>query len=382
MSSITYHENGSIKSIAFYFGDQLQTDVYDESGRSVSIAWENLDGTGGAYNSSYADNIQTVTMLQNGKLYDAEIVIKYNEDGKPLKQTTRMGEESIINKEWIYDGKVLVSVNDFDFSKTTSLTYDDNGLLVKIEIKINDALTEYTVLAYNGDGLRLSEKTYTAGGEYKEGNFYSYEENVRKTVTRERIEDLASRSVWVYDAYANTISHTQYYEYEDEYKDGKNTRYYSESYIGYDSEGRIVLSTDTTYIDIDGVKTKWYLEKRVSDYDVPADANYEWIRKDSVEYYFDAPDGIDGLVGEDMYLIKVNYAKRVTEGNDTYEKWVDEATGNPLPDGSDKWRDGYGNYYEVIDGEKTNTIIYYQKYCDSNGAFWYFSADGVKIPLA
>ena len=382
LSSVSYHENGSVKSIAFYYGNQLQTDVYDENGRSISMAWENSNGTGGAYNSSYEGNVQTITMIQNGKLYDAEILVNYSEDGKPLKQVTRMGEEGVVNKEWIYDGNVLVSVNDHDSSLTTSLTYDNNGLLVKTETKKNDAVTEYTVFTYDGDGLRLCEKTYAADGTYKQGYTYSYEGNVRKTVALERVEDAESRSVWVYDAYANRISHTLYQEYEGEYKDGNNTTYYTENYVEYDAKGRIVLSTDTTYIDVDGVRTKWNVYTYRSDYDVPADAKYEWVRLDSRTYYFDAPDGINGLHGEDMYLTVVHYAKRVADGNTTYEGWVDEATGDPLPEGSEKWTDDYGNYYEVIDGERTNRIIYYQKYCDSNGAFWYFTSEGVKTPLA
>ena len=345
------------------------------------MAWENSNGTGGAYNSSYEGNVQTITMLQNGQLYDAEIKINYNEDGNPLKQTTRMGEETIVNKEWTYDGKILVSINDYDSSETTSLTYDNSGLLVRTETKKNDALAKYTVFTYNGEGLRLTEKTYTADDTYEEGYTYAYEGNVRKTVTRERIEGLTRRSVWVYDAYENTISNTTYSEYESEYE-GEPTRYYQENYTEYDNEGRIVLSTDTTYIDVDGVKTKWYVDTRRSDYNVPAGANYEWVRMDSITYYFDASDGINGLTGENMYLIKVYYVKRVTEGNTTNERWVNEITGDILPEGSDKRRDDYGNYLEVIDGEPTDTIIYYQKYCDDNGVFWYFTADGVKTPLA
>ncbi len=376
LESISYHENGSVKQIAFYLGTQLQTDTYDERGRIISAAWVNENGSKGEYRSEYKDNKQTITMLQNGELYDADIVIEYNSDGNPVKQITRMGENVSVDKEWTYNGKQLVSLIDRDSSKTVTVTYDENGLLVRSEIEENGELTEYTVFTYNSDGLRLSEKTYEANESYRSGYTYSYSGSERKTVTFEVIEGDDVRSVRVRDAYEKPISDTEYTRYEGEYS-GEQAVYYGEYRVEYDGEGRIGSSTEITYVDIDGTKTKYRTESRRRSYVDQLVKNYEWSLTESTTYHISDSDRPSNYID----LARVYYYAKYTRGNTTYEREVNEATGEFLPEGDNKWKDDFGNYYLVENGERTDTIIYYQKYCDNNGVFYYFTADGVKTPL-
>ena len=374
LESLSYHDNGSIKEISYYYGTQLQTDTYDEYGRATSVAWSNENGTGGAYLSENGGNKETVTMLQNGELYDADIVIEFNSDGNPIRQTTRMGAESVVDKEWTYDGKRLVTLSDYSSSSVCTLTYDSNGYLIGSETLRNGQTAEYTVYTNSADGSRLTEKYYGANDNYKEGYTYEYSDGALSTYTHEVIEE-GRRSVRVRTARNEPVSNTDYFEYENEFN-GKMTVYYIESYTKYFSDGRISLTLETTYVDIDGVKTKYKVETRRSNYDVPDGANYDFVRMDSLIYCIDYD-----VPSNHIDLNTVYYVRNVTEGNTTYEKWVDESTGTPLPEGDNKCRDNYGNYYAVVDGVATSEIIYYQKYCDNSGNYYYFTNDGVKTPL-
>jgi len=224
LQTLILHENGSIKQIAFDIGGEVQTITFDEKGRITSVAWAG-DSDSGEYGSSYENNRQVITLTEDGQLYDAEIIIEYNEDGKPLKQSTRMGQNTEINLEWSYHEKVLVSVVDHDDAENITLTYDDNGCLVRKETKRDGVLTEYVVYTYDQNGLRLTEMQYDAEDNYQEGYTYSYTQGNLETITRETIE--GERYVRVYDAKGNMLSETIYSEWEG---DSEGERVYQEDY--------------------------------------------------------------------------------------------------------------------------------------------------------
>lgn len=369
--SISYHENGAIKDICERYlnsGRKLEkTHMFDANGRLIGILdkYYNQDSSvsEGHLIWTYEDNRVVMTMKEDGELYDADITLEMNGDGLPSKMSMRMGEQTSVTKEWTYDGQTLIGCSDYDREQTTALTYDDHGDLAKSETKKDGALIEYTLYTYDENGRLLTAKQYDAAGQCQTSDAYEYSTNGDvKTLTREEKYaggDGTMVTVYTPNGKTETVTMSEW-----------------ESYREYNQYGNTVLEVNTDYEPVNGVPQKHYTETTRYIYDVPEEKCYDYIKAVQKVYHVNPSENWLNTDIEmySYYKIDDSYGWVGTQGN--VHRQVDETTGSYLSENGVQ-KDYYRNWCNGENGP----IVYYQKYCDSNGSIWYFTENGTKTPL-
>ena len=368
--SISYHENGAIKEICERYLNSNRklekTHMFDANGRLIGILDKSFNQNSIEEEQliwTYEENRVVMTMKENGELYDADITLEMNGDGLPSRISMRMGEQASVTKEWTYDGQTLIGCSDYDRDQAMALTYDDHGYLTRSETKEDGVLIEYTLYTYDGNGRLLTEKRYDAEGQCQTSETYEYDTNGDvKSLTREEKYaggDGTRVTVYTPSGKTETVTMTEW-----------------ESYREYNQYGNTLLFVNTDYETVNGAPKKHYTETTRYIYDVPEEVCYDYIKAVQMIYHYDPSEN---WLDTDMemysyYKIDDSYGWIGTQSN--VHRQIDETTGLYFSE-SGLQKDYYRNWRNGDNGP----IVYYQKYCDSNGVFWYFTENGIKTRL-
>ena len=381
--AIEYHANGSVKKLTFSEDGETEGISFDDKGRFDSIFFSYFSGgvlVNAAYEYTYEGNNVNVALMFNGEPYPGSMTMQFNDAGLPVRETVYTNGIVRETVDWFFDGDRLMEtivVYVGDSAEKTAFIYDENGLLVKSELFVDGEPEGYTVYTNGEDGKRLSAYYYDIDGTFVEGSSYTYKlDGTLETIAYEKAsEDNAHYKEVIDAATGRRLSELMTDIWVDD-SSGEEITYYYEDYRTYDEEDRLLLHTMTTYRDVDGVKTKCDVNSYRYNYEGDASGKYDFVQINSWTYYMDAPDN---HIDMDRYYYYKYTSDPSYYGKEAYQ--VNEATGEALPTSYDKYTDNYGNYYEYKNGNVGN-VIYYQKYCDSNGQFWYFTQEGVRTPLS
>lgn len=373
--TVTYHANGSLKELTCEIPDQPDDKisyVFDEQGRMISTSmasWESSDPDGRpeeeydlrmnvaqsvvyVYTVKYEANKCTMTVTRDGVAGNDSVTLEFDDNGRPVKRNVSFEYESQAETEWTWENDRVVKVvslgggteNDGDnvyeylVEETLVLTYNENGLLAREDMSYVGKMNgeemyrdeEYMLYDYNEDGKLAKKALYAKGSdELQHEEEFFYDENGKLTGMKEVYSDGS--------------------EYE------------------YDAEGQLLREVSVG--DMWDGNDEWcgtWREETVYDYDVPTAMPYDEIRYVKESRY----DADGNLEFADEYA-KVFFF--------SYEYWekIDERTGEPIRDfDGSRYYDSYGNYTYP----ESDEIYYFQKYVDTDGSWFYYTAQGVKTP--
>lgn len=377
--SVLYHENGMIKEISErYLGTEYKlekTYIFDNSGRIIGILDKDTNEDLGVGEShmilTYEENKVVMTMKYDGELYDADMTLELNDKGLPSKIIYHQGEQTTVTKEWTYDGRSLTGYSDYQRNKSTTLTYDESGFLIRSETQKDGEVIEYTLYTYNNGGKLLTQKQYDAEGRCQMSDTYEYDVNgTISTITREEADYVRGDT----DVYVLTKDGTTWTSTSGE--SGGSSRcvfnnydtvltHVQEMYKGSnDGNGNMIWEHYYTHI------TEYI-------YDIPEEACYDYIVSERFTYHTTDHDWFpEDSVRYSYYKIDKNY-DWIDSGDQNCDRQVNELTGEYLNTEKDEYgrgfsKDTYGNWLD-----SDNSIYYYQKYCDGDGRIWY-TTDGTR----
>lgn len=339
---ITYHKNGSLKSVLVYEYDNVWEGYeFDTQGRMVRGG--EFDGDGNlleGLSATYEKKKIELNTLYEGEISDESMVVQFNDRGTPIAYGEAEGgvlcEED--TRYYTWENGRLVSLRSMNtwwvvpeegsgeegWSETVeeivTLTYDKNGRCILAEHTENGEPTETASFTYDENGYRIFD--YLESGAYQ----YFYENG--------RV--------------------VEYVRYHKQSSDG----------LAWQAN-RFDPRTGATLADEFWIGGNGDYSVKVDEYsrDVPEGAPYAKISK----CYTATATTLGGELTRVSNDYTLSYLNR-------YGGLVNEETGAELQRGAS---DQYGNFLNT-QGE----IIYYQKYMDDSGNIFYYTADGVVTPVA